>query len=686
MDLMPIPRRLTQISFRSSFMLFVMFSGFGLLALHNYPMLKPSRTIVSFAHYPHVLKEPTNIALTYTMPLTAGVEVTLTPQDKIKYQGWQVDWYTSDGSTDTLVASNQQIYNIRNSDVPVGNTVYAKLTSGTYEVTTLPSNPVEARGASLLQLDLIADVSELVLQAGDSISLTPLFNIDGIPDSNTTFSYQWFLVYDQANLGKAISELTTNDYAILAGNSAQHPVTQSDAIEYLSVEVTADNGTDNVKRVMSFASSYIRLPLTSDYKDYEYVMLEEALLKNDMRLWLDASDQTTLFSDDACTTPITGDGSEVACWKDKSSYEHHVLNPNSTQPLGEALTSETYTNPVWQAQSSLFSGMPAIKFIDQDANGNTQMQFLGNVIPASERWGRDFSVFHVLAFNTTPIDYASAFATLDRDRFKSPGSSWPTDGQTSGFQVNYRRPQNEFRFGTRHWDSSTQNSGSIGSNLALAYSAFTANISQVLTIMNSCEFDGTADYDCDLSTYNEGAFVNSAPFSINPDLSFFQQYRVNTNRATSIGAASEHAEILVFDKPLDNCEHFIVNRYIGLKLSRAIGSIGRTKTLTSHSEETETLGYHVEATNACTQNFVTDSGASGFMTIDFNSRLPSESDFNIVDKDEFLVFAHDGSNYQLSDTSSFPNTNKITDRQWHVEFDSGSSSIPQANADAPSNN
>ncbi len=639
-------------------------------------------SIINFSHYPYVLKEPTNVSLTYTMPLTAGVEVTITPQDKIKYQGWQVDWYTSDGITDTQVATDQQNYYIRNSDVPVGNTVYAKLTSGSYEVTTIASNPVEARGASLLQLDLIADVTELVLQEGDTISLTPLFNVDGIPDSNTTFTYQWFLVFDQANLGKAISELTASEYAILSANSDQHPVTQSDAVEYLSVEVTADNGTDNVKRVMSFASSYIRLPLTSDYKDYEYVMLEEALLKNDLRLWLDASDQSTLFSDDTCLSPIMGDGSEVACWLDKSSYGHHVLNPNSTQPLGEAYTGTTYTNPIWQAQSSLFSGMPSIKFLDRDVNGNAQEQFLGNVIPVSDRWGREFSMFHVLAFNSTPASYASSFASIDRVRF-GDASEWPTDGKTTGFQANYISSDNSFKWSARYWDSSIQNDGTGGPSADINFSQFVANLSQVLTIMNTCEFDGSADYDCELATYNEGAFVNNEPFTVNPDVTFFQQYRVNTNRGTDVGAAAEHAEIMIFDKPLDDCEHFIVNRYIGLKLSRAIGSIGRTKTLTSHSEETETLGYHVEATNACTQNFITDSGASGYMTIDFKSRLPSESDFNIVDKDEFLVFAHDGSAYQLSDTTSFPNANKITDRQWHVEFDSGSSSIPQANANAP---
>lgn len=41
-------------------------------------------------------------------------------------------------------------------------------------------------------------------------------------------------------------------------------------------------------------------------------------------LWLDASDVTSLYTDDAGTTPVSADGDAIGRWSDKSGEAHHV--------------------------------------------------------------------------------------------------------------------------------------------------------------------------------------------------------------------------------------------------------------------------------------------------------------------------------------------------------------------------
>jgi len=40
--------------------------------------------------------------------------------------------------------------------------------------------------------------------------------------------------------------------------------------------------------------------------------------------WFDASDSTTLFNDETCTTSATSNGEGIGCWQDKSGHGHHV--------------------------------------------------------------------------------------------------------------------------------------------------------------------------------------------------------------------------------------------------------------------------------------------------------------------------------------------------------------------------
>lgn len=58
----------------------------------------------------------------------------------------------------------------------------------------------------------------------------------------------------------------------------------------------------------------------------------EGSLIGKLVLWLDANDNSTLFTDSSCTTPA-GDTNTIGCWKDKSVYENHAIQTNpSNEP------------------------------------------------------------------------------------------------------------------------------------------------------------------------------------------------------------------------------------------------------------------------------------------------------------------------------------------------------------------
>lgn len=53
-----------------------------------------------------------------------------------------------------------------------------------------------------------------------------------------------------------------------------------------------------------------------------------------LALWLDGSDSTTLFTDDACSINVASDGEAVGCWVDKSGNGHAYVQSNaSNQPI-----------------------------------------------------------------------------------------------------------------------------------------------------------------------------------------------------------------------------------------------------------------------------------------------------------------------------------------------------------------
>lgn len=73
---------------------------------------------------------------------------------------------------------------------------------------------------------------------------------------------------------------------------------------------------------------------------------------SNLKLWLDAADAATVYTDTACTTPTSGPSAKVACWKDKSDNSNHAIQAtDSLKPL--------YTLAVQNSK-------PAVKFDGTD--------------------------------------------------------------------------------------------------------------------------------------------------------------------------------------------------------------------------------------------------------------------------------------------------------------------------------
>ncbi len=56
-------------------------------------------------------------------------------------------------------------------------------------------------------------------------------------------------------------------------------------------------------------------------------------LFGNIKLWLDAASSGTLFSNTACTTPVTGTGQNVHCWTDKSGSGAKAIRSGATNPI-----------------------------------------------------------------------------------------------------------------------------------------------------------------------------------------------------------------------------------------------------------------------------------------------------------------------------------------------------------------
>lgn len=136
-------------------------------------------------------------------------------------------------------------------------------------------------------------------------------------------------------------------------------------------------------------------------------------LTSNLKLWLDAADVSSMYSNTACTTAIAGtNGNKVACWKDKSGNNNHV---------SQAIT---VNQPILDTVSTVFNGQKTLDFDTTDS-----------LLKDITDWSGDSTVFIVMSSDSsTPSTFEAFFANNNNP-------------VTAGaFQVDYDSTEEKFRY------------------------------------------------------------------------------------------------------------------------------------------------------------------------------------------------------------------------------------------------
>ena len=224
-----------------------------------------------------------------------------------------------------------------------------------------------------------------------------------------------------------------------------------------------------------------------------------------LRAWYDAGDNSTLYTDESCTTPVSSAEQNIRCWQDKSSYA-----ANATNVSGKG--TPTYS-------PNIFNGRSVVNFSksDQDTLRHT----------LSSQYTSDFTIFVVIQSKGNASTYDSFFSNGE-----------PAD--TNHFQIDYTSDSDAFRYG-----ASTKFNFQNYSNDIKLYAV---------------THDGN-----NVKLYNEGSEVNSGSTT---EGRVFEHYRINQNRNGNQHHNSYIGEIVLYDKVLSDCELEQVDIFLGDKYGR----------------------------------------------------------------------------------------------------------------------
>ena len=90
------------------------------------------------------------------------------------------------------------------------------------------------------------------------------------------------------------------------------------------------------------------------------------------RVWLDASDTTTLFQNTAGTTAVTADGQSVACWKDKSPNAYTFTQATgANQPTFKTAVMNGQNTLRWNGTSMFLQSSTTLPFFSTTTSGGT---------------------------------------------------------------------------------------------------------------------------------------------------------------------------------------------------------------------------------------------------------------------------------------------------------------------------
>lgn len=223
--------------------------------------------------------------------------------------------------------------------------------SGTSSLTfryTVQNGDLDTNGISSATAITVtgASVRDLAGNAPSSLAFTApgltLVNVDGVIPLITTVSPPVNGNYDRTTSASVSFTVTFDQAVAVTGTPRLSLSVGSDArfADYVSGSGTASlvftytvSGTDlamdgiSVSSPVGLNSGTVKSStgnsagLTFTPPDLSGVRI----VYPGMIVWYDPQDETTLFTNSACTTAVTADGDAVACMKDKSGKNHHSL-------------------------------------------------------------------------------------------------------------------------------------------------------------------------------------------------------------------------------------------------------------------------------------------------------------------------------------------------------------------------
>ena len=343
-----------------------------------------------------------------------------------------------------------------------------------------------------------------------------------------------------------IPEVQVSDFILM--------LTQSDDINLL-------DPTQDIERAASFTNNVVTFNdvdietgdlFTLGIREESNVSLGGVL--SNLRLWLDAGDMITIHPNADCTGTIS-DGDRVRCWQDKSGFSYDV-----TEVIGDCVVGWGFSGvqscgvPTYRASEADFGNRSVLEFSRTADNSPSALrEALRYDLSANNRtWGDntvndgEFTMFIAMQQVDSAGQYFSFFSNGEQNH---DGFNFQIDVSGSGSTANFR---------------------------LFGISAQPPTLSEPLPIF------GTVDNELQLygirastnpntiELYEEGERVDIVTTASILGRRF-NQYRINQNRRGSNTNRSKISEIIIYDRAIDDCDIFSVDRYIGQKYEKNLG-------------------------------------------------------------------------------------------------------------------
>ncbi|MFT5523306.1 MAG: hypothetical protein ACI9HK_001252 [Pirellulaceae bacterium] len=310
---------------------------------------------------------------------------------------------------------------------------------------------------------------------------------------------------------------------------------------------------------------------------------------SDLRMWLDSTDQSTLFTDTAGATQVTGNGDSIARWNDKSGYGVDVSqNSGGNRPVYVSTTG--------------MNGRSAIGFVG-GGGGDALTSISGNSTGITGNADRTIiNVWTSTGF--TSQNYQHTFHMGDTTCQGAYGISAARAGNAGS------------AIGNHHWCSGYDTSAVAGTNPTIAIAAWDGDGGGGANGLDQWHVNGA-----DVGGQDRAALTTGAgQIQIGSRLDPFTE-----------GFSGNLTEVIVYDRVLSDAERISVENALSAKYGITIAAdVYAGDEAANGDNDYDVFGIGQGLTGA-----VTSAGAAGFGIEDTSGSLaPGES----------IVAGHDGDN------------------------------------------